>query len=136
MNPGGPSSQAYKICPVCQRRSELHSPQCVGCGHVFRQTFTPPPFQQTVNPTQAFYAQPGTPQAFPNTLHLSELARRFAESRKLCIWTFWLGVFCLWPAWIVTYLEFVKMRNIKEEVSRKGVDVMTWLNSYGLKDPL
>ena len=62
------------------------------------------------------------------------MARRFRDARKLCIWTFWLGLFCLWPLWIVTYLEYQKMRNVKEDVSRMGVDVRWWQSTYGARD--
>lgn len=88
------------------------------------------------NPTQAFYTQP-QPRMGPGympTPDLNELARRFAESRKLCVITFWVGLFCLWPLWIVTYLEYAKMGRYKEDVARMGVDVLVWQQTHGLRD--
>jgi len=70
------------------------------------------------------------------TQQLVELARRFNDSRKLLIITFWVGILCLYPVWIVTYLEYVKMRNIKEQVSSMGVDVAWWQINYGARDVL
>lgn len=89
------------------------------------------PLPPNIGATQAFYA----PQApFAATPDLAEMARRFAESRKACVITFWVGMFCLWPVWIVTYLEYQKMRNLKEEVARMGVNVEAWQRSFGLRD--
>jgi len=36
--------------------------------------------------------------------------------------------------WIVTYLEYVKMRDIKDEVGRMGLDVRSWQMQYGAPD--
>ena len=134
MTPGAPQG---KFCPQCGRPSPLEAPACQTCGHAFRQTFaqppppTPPPpgFRPGPDPTRAFYAQ--TP-----TQDLAELARRFNESRKLCVLTFWIGLFCLWPIWIVSYIEYTKMRNIKDQVALMGVDVAWWQFTYQAKNVL
>lgn len=66
--------------------------------------------------------------------YLGELARRFNESRRLTLITFWVGLFCLWPLWIVTYIEYTKMRGIKDEVAMLGIDVSWWQMTYGCRD--
>ena len=134
-----PSS--FKVCPQCQTKCGLAFMHCLTCGHNFRQNFASPPPSfsnlppQNSNPvgsTQAFFAQV-SPQSVPQ-LDFGELARRYRESQKLCAATFWIGLFCLWPVWIVTYLEFTKMRQIKDDIAAKGADVRGWQNFYGLKD--
>lgn len=65
---------------------------------------------------------------------LAQLANLFLDSRKLCVMTFWIGLFCLWPVWIISYLEYDKMRKIKDDVARMGVDVRWWQNTYGCRD--
>lgn len=88
----------------------------------------PPPGQ-----TQVFYSS-ATNQGVVPQQQLSELARRYNESRKLCLLTFWIGLFCLWPVWIVSYLEYTKIQNIKQDIAALGVDVRWWQMTYGARD--
>ena len=139
MGPGTHINPEAKICPQCGRHSPLTTQACASCGHVFRSNFQaaapPPQYAQSPgpNPTQAFYGsnQPAVPQSAQS---LAEYARQFNESKKLLLLTFWIGLFCLWPLWIVTYIEYTKMRNIKDEVARTGVDVRWWQLTYRAHD--
>jgi hypothetical protein len=65
---------------------------------------------------------------------LEELARRNRESNKLMIWTLIGGlVLCLWPIWIVSYLEYNKQQQIRAELSAMGVDVTWWERTFWVK---
>jgi hypothetical protein len=114
----------------------LEMTQCSNCGHNFRQQFIPPVHGGPVSPsgqTQAFFSSaPG--QAVVPQQQLAEMARRSNESRKLCLITFWIGLFCLWPVWIVSYLEYTKIQNIKQEIAAFGIDVRWWQITYGARD--
>lgn len=130
-----PGSQAgsYKVCPQCGLAVPLETVVCPQCGHAFRQRFVdpqvPPP-----NATQMFAAAAANPPPGLNQQYLAELARRSNEARRTLQITFFVGLFCLWPVWIVTYLEYVKMRDIKEEVGRMGVDVRWWQLNFQARD--
>jgi hypothetical protein len=132
MNPGSTGTPGFKICPVCNTQSRLEENVCSRCGHQFRQVFTTPPpnqpFVQPPNPTMGFPANPVQPIVSPDIL--VEMARQFNEAKKVVIWTFWLGLFCLWPLWIVTYLEYTKMNRVKEQVALMGVNVQWWQTAY------
>lgn len=113
---------SYKICPQCQRSLPVNAPQCSGCGRRFSTQFTPPPVQQT----QA-YAPP------PSVDPLSELARRYRDSKSTFTITLIVGLFCLWPLWILTYIEYNRMRKITDDVGALGVDVNWWKAQFRLK---
>ncbi len=158
MNGGG--AFGFKVCPECQRQIELTAVACPGCGHRFRQNFVQSPIQnqgspshspfqsqshgvqsnmpphvgQPQNPTQAFYGFQQVAQGHMLQEDPAMLAMRFLDSRRLALWTFWIGLFCLWPLWILTYLEYQKMQSAKEQIARQGGNVMAWMQSYGLRD--
>ena len=64
---------------------------------------------------------------------LADLARRHRDSNKVFIWTLVGGLLCLWPLWIVTYIEYTRMRDVKDQVARMGVDVDWWIAVYRAK---
>ena len=132
MSPGQP----FKACPACGAGQPLEVSTCTRCGHTFRQTFVPGPPPPSPNPTQAFYGAPraaSPANVDPNML--AEMARRFNDSRKTFIWTFFIGLLCLWPVWIVTYIEYTKMRDIKNQIGTMGLNVPQWQMTYGARDP-
>jgi hypothetical protein len=137
MAPGTYANPEGKICPQCGWRATLDAQSCVRCGHAYRQHFPPaappPQYAQGPNPTQAFYGQFPPPQAI-TAQRLAEFSMQFNESRRVVRLTFWIGLFCLWPVWIITYIEYTKMRNIKEELARAGIDVRWWQTTYNAPD--
>lgn len=136
----------FKVCPQCNRQTALETQVCGGCGHQFRSNFTPPasslgpvaPNQTSGFPGGPSYGQvPGPTMAFQGMGSgvdpLIDLARRHRDSNQVFIWTLIGGILCVWPLWIITYLEYVKMRDIKSEVARMGVDVTWWEVTYRAK---
>ncbi len=77
----------------------------------------------------AFYVQ-GAPMGYDV---LADLARRYRDSSRLYVWTLLGGLFCLWPLWIFSYLEYNKMRDIKDQVARMGVDIYWWKINYNAR---
>jgi len=69
----------------------------------------------------------------PTPAVLQELARRHRESNKLFIWTLIGGALCIWPLWIISYLEYNKMRDIKSQVVSMGVDIGWWEINFSAK---
>ena len=64
---------------------------------------------------------------------LQELARRHKDSYNLFLWTLIGGALCFWPALIVAYLEYNKMRDIKIQVAAYGIDPCWWETAYGAR---
>jgi len=64
---------------------------------------------------------------------LEDMARRHRDSHVLMTWTLVVGLLCLWPLLIVSYLEYNKMRDIKNEIVRMGVDLNWWQMSFRTK---
>lgn len=123
-----------KGCPVCSRRWPVTTLSCV-CGHVFRTQYVP-----THNPPPGATTFFQAPQGYPpfNSNHipqpsdalLRDLARRHKECNKLFIWTLVVGTLCLWPIWIVSYLEYNKMRDIKTQIAQMNIDIPWWMSTY------
>lgn len=76
-------------------------------------------------------SMPPVQQVDPRELEYK--AYLFQTSRKMCVSTFVVG-FLLWPLWIVTYLEREKMRKIKDELYRMGVNIPWWQSAYNCPD--
>jgi len=70
--------------------------------------------------------------AYPTADPLTDLARRHKESNTTFTWTLIVGIF-FWPLWILTFMEYTKMRDLKSEVARMGVDVWWWERTYPTK---
>jgi len=121
MNPG----PDYKFCPACGQTCHVTAPACA-CGHHFRPQFNAPNTYQYQQAPTMFAGQ----QMQPTTDWLTDLARRHRESNKLFIWTLVGGLICLWPIWIISYLEYNKMRDIRNQVASMGVDPVWWELAY------
>lgn len=79
-------------------------------------------------PPSAPYGQssPSQPIAPVGDLELRELARQYRAAKSTRYWTLWVGLFCLWPVWIVAYIEHMKMQSILSKVAAKGIDAEVW----------
>lgn len=104
----------FKVCPNCGQRAVLSMVRCGRCMAVF-PSVNPQP--QPVPPAPAFVQQP-----VQYDFEMQELGRQYVAAKSTYTLTLWLGFLCLWPLWIVTYLEHNKMQRIKSKVAQKGVD--------------
>jgi|GEM_PF-6886442 len=145
-------AETHKLCPSCGTPVAADAAFCQKCGHAFRtqlppsgppktQAFTPPQAQPHWNPP--LYGGPGAAQGYPPPFsnlqpappldwQLGELARRYRDAHNVFVWTLIGGILCIWPLWIITYLEHQKKVDIKNSVAALGVDVEGWRMTYRL----
>lgn len=139
----------WTFCPACgfDTRPPMNRATVIGCSHrvLPQNTFCVDCGAQAGSasvPLQASSVQVQTthiPQQHislsvgsPPTQNLKRLAARYRDASKLYGITLILGLLCLWPIWIVSYLEWRKMAAVREEVLDMGIDVDTWLEQNGL----
>jgi hypothetical protein len=76
------------------------------------------------------YSQYGAYAAYGRPLQLMELEERYRTAKKTFTWTLWVGILtCLFPIWIITYLEWMKMASAKREVAMLGINPEQWVRS-------
>lgn len=124
--------QPVKYCPKCKSANALNAPVCqnTACGHAFRTQFVPPaPPDQTQMGMAPMLQQSYSNNAllvYNSSANLDELTQRFRDAHRAYSWTFFVGLFCLWPLWIVSYIEYNKMNDVKRRVAAMGIDAEAW----------
>lgn len=117
------------ICPQCGTTFQPGAAFCV-CGFNLSNQFLPPstgiPFSSPFSSSS--YMGPLTPT--PDVLN--ELARRHRESNRAFNMTIVVGIF-IFPVWVVSYLEYNKMREIRNQIAQMGVNILWWESMYRAK---
>ena len=122
---GHPAVPGARYCPTCNNAATLLDPFCRACGAQL-PPLQPAYFSGAQGQSQGMTGYAAQAPGLTQYAHF-ELARQYKRAKRTFTWTLLVGLFCFfWPLFIVTYLEYRKMQDIKEQVGLTGIDSEYW----------